>query len=328
MNTMTQPLDSIENPFVALQGADLEDRESDPLDLEEFPGDIPTVVLPNKVIALEAAGRTDVGESRQHNEDFFVIDHRVTQIITPDDMSLYSRGLYILCDGMGGHAKGEVASRLAAETLVQYFSNHWKEEIPSEADLKDAIYCANQTLYTLNEEGQSLRGKGRMGTTLVLALLKDTQFRFAHVGDSRLYRLTHHHGFEQLTVDHEVGQRDIRRGVAPDLAYARHDAYQLTQALGPRSNDFLRPDTHSLTLKEDTVFLLCSDGMTDNDLLERHEETHLKPLLDFENSLEDGLKKLVDLANAENGHDNVTVVGIRAKLSFQRVPPLSVTTSD
>ncbi|NJM75037.1 MAG: hypothetical protein HC852_03700 [Acaryochloridaceae cyanobacterium RU_4_10] len=105
---MTQPLDSIENPFVALQGADLEDRESDPLDLEEFPGDIPTVVLPNKVIALEAAGRTDVGESRQHNEDFFVIDHRVTQIIAPDDMSLYSRGLYILCDGMGGMPKAKL----------------------------------------------------------------------------------------------------------------------------------------------------------------------------------------------------------------------------
>jgi protein phosphatase len=325
---MTQPLDSIENPFIDLQGADLEDCEGFPLDLEDFPGDIPTVVLPNKVISLEAAGLTDVGEVRQHNEDFFVIDNRVTQILDPDDVNLYSRGLYILCDGMGGHAKGEVASRLAAETLVQYFSNHWKDEIPSEADIQDAIYCANQTLYTLNEEGQSLRGKGRMGTTLVLALLKDTQFKFAHVGDSRLYRLTHHHGFEQLTVDHEVGQRDISRGVAPDLAYARHDAYQLTQALGPRSNDFLRPDAQSLMLKEDTVFLLCSDGMTDNDLLERHEDTHLKPLLDFDNSLEDGLRNLVELANAENGHDNITVVGIRAKLLFQRVPPLPVPACD
>ncbi len=328
MNTMTQPLDSIENPFVDLQAGDLEESESHPLDLEDFPSDVPTVVLPNKVIALESAGLTDVGGGRQHNEDFFAIDNRVTQIIDPHDVSLVCRGLYILCDGMGGHAKGEVASRLATETLVQYFSNHWKEEIPSEADLKDAIYCTNRTLYTLNEEGQSRHGKGRMGTTLVLALLKDTQFRFVHVGDSRLYRLTHHHGFEQLTVDHEVGQRDISRGVAPELAYARHDAYQLTQALGPRSDDVLQPNPQSLTLKEDTVFLLCSDGMTDNDLLERHQDSHLKPLLNFENSLEDGLKKLVDLANAENGHDNITVVGIRAKLLFQRVPPLPLPTYD
>jgi protein phosphatase len=159
-----------------------------------------------------------------------------------------------------------------------------------------------------------------MGTTLVLAMLQDTQFRFAHVGDSRLYRITHRHGLEQLTVDHEVGQREIQRGVDPEIAYARSDAYQLTQALGPRPDQALRPEVQSLTLTEDCVFLLCSDGITDNSLLERFQDEYLMPLLNFQAPLEEGLRQLIELANTENGHDNVTVVGIRAKVSPQPMP--------
>ncbi len=281
---------------------------------EDFSEELPTVILPNRVLELEAFGVTDVGNSRHHNEDFFVIDNRCTQLIDSDGAQTYTRGVYILCDGMGGHAQGEVASRMAAETLALFFREHWQEQMPSEAAVKDAISWTNQTLHTLNES-QTRLGAGRMGTTLVLAMLQDTQFRFAHVGDSRLYRLTHRHGLEQLTVDHEVGQRDMQRGTAPDVAYARPDAYQLTQALGPRSSHSLKPDVQSLTLQEDSVFLLCSDGLTDNQLLERFQAEYLAPLLDFQLSLAAGLHRLIALANTENGHDNVTVIGIRVKVS-------------
>jgi protein phosphatase len=291
--------------------------EPDELDIDDQYSDSPTIILPNRVMDLESIGLTSVGVARKHNEDFFVIDNRVTHISDPEGVRAYTRGLYILCDGMGGHAQGEVASRMAAEALATYFTEHWQDNFPKPSELDTAIRWTNQALFALNEN-QTRLGSGRMGTTLILAMLQDTQFRFAHVGDSRLYRYTHHLGLEQLTADHEVGQRAIERGIAPAIAYALPSAYQLTQALGPRSAETLKPDVQSVTLTEDTLFLLCSDGMTDNNLLELHQENYVRPLLNFNHSLEEGVSRLIDLANAENGHDNITVVAIRARLFSQR----------
>jgi protein phosphatase len=309
--------DEIDSPDLDPSEIDPDEFDLNDLDGEDFCSDSPTLILPNRVIDLEAVGMTDLGLERQHNEDFFVIDNRVTHISDPDGLRAYTRGLYILCDGMGGHAQGEVASRLATETLATYFTENWQDELPSSSELEGAIRWANQTIYALNES-QTRLGSGRMGTTLILAMLQDTQLRFAHVGDSRLYRYTRNRGLEQLTVDHEVGQRAIGRGVDPKVAYSLPSAYQLTQALGPRADKALKPEVQSVSLGEDTLLLLCSDGMTDNNLLELHCEAHISPLLDFHNSLEEGVCKLIDLANAENGHDNITVVAIRAKLWSQR----------
>jgi protein phosphatase len=136
----------------------------------------------------------------------------------------------------------------------------------------------------------------------------------AHVGDSRLYRYTRKRGLEQITIDHEVGQREIQRGVEPEIAYARPDAYQLTQALGPRDENFIRPDVQYFELNEDTLLLLCSDGLTDNDLLETHCQTHVEPLLSSQTNLEQGINKLINLANQYNGHDNITAIAVRAKV--------------
>ena len=115
-------------------------------------------------------------------------------------------------------------------------------------------------------------------------------------------------------MDHEVGQREILRGVEPSIAYARPDAYQLTQALGPRDENFINPDVQFLQLSEDTLLLLASDGLTDNDLVEQHWRTHLEPLLSSRANLETGVSELIDLANQYNGHDNITAVLIRAKV--------------
>jgi protein phosphatase len=334
LNTiMTQPTDFLPSQTTATEteAFDIEMLGNEEFDVHFETGDqftddlteaLPIVSLPDRVVGLEAFGVTDIGTDRHHNEDFFVIDNRCTQIMDSESAQVYTRGVYILCDGMGGHAQGEVASRMAAETLALFFTEHWQDTMPSEAAVQEAIFRANQTLHTLNES-QTRLGSGRMGTTLVLAMLQDTQFRFTHVGDSRLYQLTHQHGLQQLTVDHEVGQRDINRGIAPDVAYARPEAYQLTQALGPRSSQALNVEVQSLTLTEDSVFLLCSDGLTDNQLLERFQATYLHPLLNFQISLEQGLHRLVELANMENGHDNITVIAIRAKvLLAQQVPPI------
>ncbi|MGL4881016.1 MAG: serine/threonine phosphatase, partial [Waterburya sp.] len=114
--------------------------------------------------------------------------------------------------------------------------------------------------------------------------------------------------------DHEVGQREINRGVEPDIAYGRPDAYQLTQALGPRESNYVRPDIQFLEVTEDCLLLLCSDGLSDNDLLENHWEEYLEPLISSGSDLQAGLFKLINLANEYNGHDNITAILVKIKL--------------
>lgn len=92
------------------------------------------------------------------------------------------------------------------------------------------------------------------------------------------------------------------------------DAYQLTQALGPRDEHSINPDVDFFEINEDTLFILASDGLSDNDLLEIHWQTHLKPLLGSGTNLESGVIDLIDLANQYNGHDNITAILIRAKV--------------
>jgi len=275
--------------------------------------DIPTVVLPMKLIGFEDAGRSDVGQQREHNEDCFSIQTDVQKAETLSGRTLQAKGLYILCDGMGGHAGGEVASALAVDTLKNYFAANWGEQLPSEAHIQEAIYQANKAIYDLNQQNDR-SGSGRMGTTLILVLVQDTSVAVAHVGDSRLYRFSRRRGLEQITVDHEVGQREIQRGVEPAIAYARPDAYQLTQALGPRDEAFVSPDIQFIEFNEDLLLLLCSDGLTDNDLLEAHWQSHIEPLLSSQTNLEQGVNQLIDLANTHNGHDNITAFVIRAKV--------------
>ncbi|MGK7950996.1 MAG: serine/threonine phosphatase [Xenococcaceae cyanobacterium] len=273
----------------------------------------PTMVLPMELASIVNASCTDIGIQRDHNEDFFGIQ---TTIITKENnwgTKVSAKGLYIVCDGMGGHAAGEVASSMAVETLQNYFQSHWQDTMPTKEIIEEGIFLANQTLYQTNIDN-SRSGNGRMGTTLVMALLQDTALTIAHVGDSRIYRVTRQKGLEQLTLDHEVGQREINRGVEPEIAYARLDAYQLTQALGPRDDNYVRPEIQELEITEDSLILLCSDGLCDNDLLESHWETYLNPLISSNANLKEGLLELIDFANEYNGHDNVTAILIRIKL--------------
>ncbi|KJH71508.1 serine/threonine phosphatase [Aliterella atlantica] len=283
--------------------------------------DTPTIVLPMQLVSLDDAGLTDVGGQRQHNEDCFGIETAINKLEFPKGRNIQARGLYILCDGMGGHAGGEVASSMAVRTLQQYFQTHWQSsQLPSEESIREAVQLANKAIYDANQQ-DSRSGVGRMGTTLVLVLLQDNQVAVAHVGDSRLYRLSRKQGLEQVTLDHEVGQREILRGVEPAIAYARPDAYQLTQALGPRDENYIHPDVQFLELNEDTLLVLASDGLSDNNLIEHYWQTHLDPLLSSSSNLEQGVNALIDLANQYNGHDNITAVVIRAKVAPKQQAP-------
>ncbi|MBD2490173.1 serine/threonine phosphatase [Aulosira sp. FACHB-615] len=276
--------------------------------------DLPTIVLSMQLSSLEDVGCTDVGRQRQHNEDYFGIDTKIEKLELPRNRVYQARGLYILCDGMGGHAGGEIASELAVNTVKQYFQEFWQtNQRPTEANMREAVYLANQAIYQLNQQ-DARSGIGRMGTTLVILVIQDTEAVVAHVGDSRLYRLTRKRGLEQITVDHEVGQREIARGVEPSIAYARPDAYQLTQALGPRDESAIDPDVEFFDINEDSLLILASDGLSDNDLLETHWKSHLLPLLSSGASLERGVNELIDVANQKNGHDNITAILVRAKV--------------
>ncbi len=340
LTTESSPQSTVDQPLVSAEPALSENSDLTAPDIsvgllggamrdmdDSDQGD-PTIVLPMRLVSLEDAGRTDIGRQRDHNEDCFSIQTKLEKVETPQGRTVHARGLYILCDGMGGHAGGEVASALAVETLRKHFQTEWfnkpmptegglkfggEDVLPDEASIREAIRSANSAIYEVNQKN-SRSGSGRMGTTLVIVLIQDTAVAVAHVGDSRMYTYSRKRGLEQITTDHEVGQQEIFRGVDPEIAYARPDAYQLTQALGPRDNNFVNPDVKFMELNEDTVLLLCSDGLSDNDLLETNWRTHVEPLVSSRTNLEQGVSQLIDLANDYNGHDNITAIAIRTKV--------------
>jgi protein phosphatase len=296
---------------------DLDESE----DMTRSSSDYSTVALPMQLISFEDAGLTDIGCQRNHNEDCFSLQSEIKKVESPQGRMLQTKGLYILCDGMGGHAGGEVASALAVDTLKTYFAENWHDRLPNEAQLREAIVLANRAIFDLNQERAS-SGSGRMGTTLAMALVQDDKLAIAHVGDSRIYRFSARNGLEQIMTDHEVGQREMQRGVEESIAYARPDAYQLTQALGPRDESGIKPDVSFLELNEDMLLLLCSDGLTDNGLLENYWESHLTPLLSGQMSLDVGVGHLIELANQHNGHDNITAIVVRFRFMASLLPTM------
>ena len=140
---------------------------------------------------------------------------------------------------MGGHAGGEIASSMTVDLLRDYFATRWGDTLPDEQTIREGIVAANEAVFEINQQNAA-QGSGRMGTTLVLVLVQDQNIAVAHVGDSRCYGITPTQGLIQLTLDHEVGQQQILRGVDPEIAYGRPDSYQLTQAIGPQRSQLYR----------------------------------------------------------------------------------------
>lgn len=314
-NLETGQLNTIEQVRLALGSIAAEEEEE--ITEWSFPSleDDPVAIA--QLFALETAGQTDIGQQRNHNEDTYSIWMQLEVAENPQDRSSFSaKGLYVLCDGMGGHEGGEIASMLAVKTIEEYFKSHWLDELPSTASIREALERANQAIYELNQQ-ENRRGSRRMGTTLVMVLVRDTRVAIAHVGDSRCYSFRAKTGLQQLTADHAVAPRAILQGVDPAIAYSWVNAYQLTQALGPRDSEALEADVQFLELEEDTLLILGSDGLTDDDLLELHCREYLQPLLNPQSNLREGVEKLITLANQENGHDNITAILVRAIVQKQ-----------
>jgi protein phosphatase len=228
-------------------------------------------------ISYTWATQTDQGPGRPYNEDFCYpapplsaqMARQMTQppvrSATPNDPPLNSTPnvppskFVIVCDGIGGHDGGDVASKLAVGTIVERLN---AVDLTSSGPavigyLEDTVLMANDAIADRNDQ-ENRQGRQRMGTTLVMALVLDNQLYLTHVGDSRAYRITRN-SCTQVTLDDDVASRDTRLGNAFYRDSCQYPgAGSLTQALGMVQSEWLNPTTQRFVLDEDCLFLLCS----------------------------------------------------------------------
>lgn len=259
---------------------------------------------------IQIATLTDQGPTRQRNED--ACSPTSGSVLTFRGGAAANSELpyVIVCDGIGGHEGGNIASNLAIATLEHQF-----QTLPQSSrisvdtlihTLDVATVAANDAIVQRNDAEQR-HERQRMGTTLVMALAQTPELYLAHIGDSRAYRITPT-GCHQITLDDDVATREVRLGYALYREALRQpSAGSLVQALGMNSSSLLRPTVQRYLLDEDCVFLLCSDGLSDNDRVEQSWQTYLLPLLQGTTDLATVAQQLIAVANQQNGHDNATV---------------------
>ncbi len=253
------------------------------------------------VIKIQAAGLSDRGMKRGHNEDSLSV--------------VPNLGLFIVADGMGGHNAGEVASRQAIESMVEFLRDTQNGEVdkwplPPNPELSllenravGGIKLANRDVCKLSMEHPEYHG---MGTTLVSLLLDppSAAASIAHVGDSRAYRLRDGR-LHKLTSDHSWVEEQLQRGIIT-AEEARNHRWKnvITRALGNKLD--VEVDVATFDVKDNDVFLLCSDGLSGMVELE-----HMEHLLVSEPDLEECAQALVQAANDAGGNDNISLILIR-----------------
>ncbi|MEH2165635.1 MAG: protein phosphatase 2C domain-containing protein [Nostoc sp.] len=283
-------------------------------------------------LVLKVAGSTDIGPMMAQNEDA-CYPNSLSDLDEP-----LLRRLSIVCDGIGGHEGGEVASQLAVQSVklqIRALLTEVTEQtvlFPPELlqeQLEASLRVVNNLICARNNE-QKRQGKERMATTIVMALQVPQRVQtstgwqsnnthelyLANVGDSRAYWITPNY-CQLLTVDDDVATREVR--LAKSLyrkALFRPDASALTQALGTRDSESLRFKVQRFLLEEDGILLLCSDGLSDRNWVEQSCQDYAIPVLTGQMTVEDAVRNWINLANEKNGHDNTSVV-----LTYCRVSP-------
>ena len=258
-------------------------------------------------VATRAVGLTDVGQERGHNEDTFNV------AIPPEQVLLQLGALYLVADGMGGHQAGEVASARACEVIaLEYYAPYaGAAEENLAARLLRAMRKANQAVYALSQESAQRKG---MGTTTVAALVRGSEIHIANVGDSRAY-LFRGGRLEQITEDHSFVQEQIRAGIlTKEMARNHPQKNVITRALGHRAE--VEVDTFAARLRPGDKVLLCSDGLTGAVREEQIAEIVQRYPID------EAVTRLIALANANGGPDNITALLIEAQV-FQPGTPLA-----
>lgn len=245
---------------------------------------------------IMAAGLTHVGNVRENNEDSFCVD--------------LDLGLFVVADGMGGHASGEVASNMAVRILQEGYRKFLESNVPHQHDslivtasrVLDTISMANREIYLLSQQHPRHRG---MGTTLAgLAISGNYGVQF-HVGDSRIYRLREG-TFSQLTEDHSLVAHQVRLGLLNEVEARTSRAKNIiTRALGVQAA--VEVDLEAYLLRASDLYLLCTDGLSD--LVPKEVMSELLQL--YEKEPTEACKALISEALWRGGYDNVTVVVVR-----------------
>lgn len=232
---------------------------------------------------------SDIGLTRKHNEDYY------------SSIALKNGIAFIVCDGMGGHSKGEVASKLACEAVVSFLDKHQNK--PEFWLLENAIHKANEVVYNYSQKEDSSTG---MGTTIVIALIRKSKLFFAHVGDSRLYLFKNQEA-QQLTQDHSYVEELVRNNIiSREDAESHPRKNEITRAIGIKPTVEPELCENPFTLHENNFLLLCTDGlsnMLDDSKIKQH-------VLSTGTVAEKGTK-LIDEANTNGGKDNITVTLIQ-----------------
>jgi protein phosphatase len=258
-----------------------------------------TARLEGEAVQIVSSGLSDVGRVRTNNEDSF----RIVEALN----------LFILSDGMGGEAHGEVASAMAVDVINKYCESEKEDsgatvldEAPATISsqtrrLKSAVRQANFQIFQAAQKNPEQRG---MGATITAMWLKDTMLSIAHVGDSRAY-LLRSGNLQQLTSDHSLVAEQVRRGlITPQQAEESEMQSVLLRALGAHPE--VEIDTDEVEIIPRDVLLLCSDGLT-----RMVTEPEIAGALQAETVPSAAAERLIALANENGGVDNVTVIVVR-----------------
>lgn len=238
---------------------------------------------------LRSAARTDVGMRRQDNEDRYA--------------TVPGIGLFVVADGMGGHKAGQVASQIAVEAAIRAIEALQGASVSLAERLRHAVACANREIFLAAQADAELAG---MGTTLVAMLFGEERLALAHVGDSRAYLLRRGR-LRALTDDHSIVAELLRRqAISEEAARAHPHRHVLTRALGVRAR--IEPDLAEMTPQSGDVFVLCSDGLTTH-----VADDEIAEIVGGEADLDSAATRLVEVANAAGGLDNVTVLLLRVE---------------
>jgi len=239
-------------------------------------------------VQFSCAARTDVGIVRSGNEDNYLM--------------LADRGIFIVADGMGGHAAGEVASEMAVRLIsrdlgtVRGFPD---EEIAER--MRQSIRAANAAIYERTLTEHDKRG---MGTTATALVLLPNRYLIGHVGDSRAYRLRDG-VFEQVTKDHSYVQEQVDAGLlTPEQARVHPYSNVITRCVG--ANQDVIPDTYSGDLRPGDVVLLASDGLTG-----MLEDEHIHKILEAPGGPQEWVDAMINDANRRGGLDNITAIIVK-----------------
>jgi PPM family protein phosphatase len=234
-----------------------------------------------------AAAVTDRGRKRPSNEDAFGYS--------------VEDGVYVVCDGMGGAAAGEIASSIAVDEVLRLLSA--RDRIaPLPAVAEEAIGTANQAIFSRSQRNLKLSG---MGTTLVALVVEEKHAWVLNVGDSRCYRFRAGR-LEQLTLDHSLVEEQVRIGRMSRAEALRSPLRNMiTRALGTQTQ--VTPDCFQFEAELGDIFLLCSDGLT-----RELSDTQIQSLLAVSLPLADRCTRLIEAAKKAGGHDNITAILVQA----------------